>query len=81
MVKIYHTEHSAIDLDRAFGVGAFELGEKLEVDPNFLEDPYHEHDDAVVAFVLREERLIFQSVRNTKLQPKRLQHYEMGDER
>ena len=81
MGKIYHTEQSAMDLDWVFGVGASELEAKLEVDPNLLEDPYHEHDDAVVAFVLREERLIFESVRNTKLQPKRLQHYELGDER
>ncbi len=56
MAKIHYTEHSVIDIDTIFGVGAFDLDAKLEVDPTFLEDLEHEHDDAVVSFVLREER-------------------------
>ncbi len=58
LAKIFHTQHADIDLDRVFGVGAFELGAKLEVDPTFLDDLEHEHDDAVGSFVLREERPI-----------------------
>ena len=56
--KIHHTEHSAIDMDKVFGVGAFDLDAKLEVDPTFLDDLEHEHDDAVTSFFLREERPI-----------------------
>ena len=56
--KIHYTEHSAIDLDKVFGVGAFDLDAKLEVDPMFLEDLEHEHDAAVTSFFLREERPI-----------------------
>ena len=56
--KIHHTEHSAIDLDKVFGVGAFDLDAKLEVDPTFLDNLEHEHDDAVTSFFLREERPI-----------------------
>lgn len=56
--KIHHTEHSTIDLDKVFGVGAFDLDAKLEVDPLFLDDLEHEHDDAVTSFFLREERPI-----------------------
>ena len=58
LAKIHHTEHSAIDLDKVFGVGAFDLDAKLEVDPTFLDDLEHEHDDAVTSFFLREERPI-----------------------
>ncbi|MGI9293224.1 MAG: CobW family GTP-binding protein [Pseudomonadales bacterium] len=56
--KIYHTEHSVVDLANVVGVGAFELEAKLEVDPTFLDDLEHEHDQAVGSFVLREERPI-----------------------
>ncbi len=58
MAKIHYTEHGVIDIDKIFGVGAFDLEAKLEVDPSFLEDLEHEHDDAVVSFVIREERPI-----------------------
>lgn len=58
IAKIHRTEHSTIDLDKVFGVGAFDLDAKLEVDPTFLDDLEHEHDDAVTSFFLREERPI-----------------------
>ena len=54
--RIYHTEHSEIDLEKVVGVGAFELEAKLQVDPTFLDDLEHEHDQAVGSFVIREER-------------------------
>ncbi len=56
--KIYHTSNSNIDLEKVIGVGAFELEAKLEVDPTFLDDLEHEHDQSVGSFVLREERPI-----------------------
>ncbi|MBT8125452.1 MAG: GTP-binding protein, partial [Gammaproteobacteria bacterium] len=58
IAKIYHTSNSDIDLEKVIGVGAFELEAKLEVDPNFLDDLEHEHDQSVGSFVLREERPI-----------------------
>lgn len=58
IAKIYHTSNSDIDLEKVIGVGAFELEAKLEVDPTFLDDLEHEHDQAVGSFVLREERPI-----------------------
>ena len=39
-------------------MGAFDLDAKLEVDPTFLDNLEHEHDDAVTSFFLREERPI-----------------------
>ena len=56
--NIYHTSNSEIDLEKVIGVGAFELEAKLEVDPTFLDDLEHEHDQSVGSFVLREERPI-----------------------
>ena len=56
--KIHHTEHSTVDLDNVFGVGAFDLDAKLEVDPAFLDDLEHEHDESIGSFFLREERPI-----------------------
>lgn len=56
--KIYHTTNSEIELEKVIGVGAFELEAKLEVDPTFLDDLEHEHDQSVGSFVLQEERPI-----------------------
>lgn len=56
--KIHHTEQSVIDLDKVFGVGAFDLDAKLQVDPTFLDDLEHEHDDEVGSFVITEDRMI-----------------------
>ncbi|NJK62404.1 MAG: GTP-binding protein [Synechococcaceae cyanobacterium SM2_3_1] len=52
LAKIYHTQHSLVDLSKIIGVRAFELEAKLEVDPTFLEDLEHEHDAAVGSFAL-----------------------------
>ena len=54
MAKIYHTANSEIDLGSILGVGAFDLVQKLEVDPEFLGDHEHEHDPAIGSFVLTE---------------------------
>ena len=58
LAVIHRTSHSKIELEKVLGVGAFELDEKLVVDPTFLDDLEHEHDDAVTSFVIREERPI-----------------------
>ena len=52
IAKIYHTEHSIIDLPLIIGTKAFDLEAKLEVDPLFLEDLEHEHDAAIGSFAL-----------------------------
>lgn len=56
--KIYRTTNSEIDLKKVIGVSAFELEAKLEVDPTFLDDLEHEHDQSVGSFVLQEKRPI-----------------------
>lgn len=56
MARLYHTQFANIELDKILGVSAFELAAKLEVDPAFLDDVEHEHDDEVASFVLRTDR-------------------------
>jgi G3E family GTPase len=58
MAKIFHTANSEIDLASIINVGAFDLVQKLEVDPEFLGDHEHEHDPAIGSFVLEETRPI-----------------------
>jgi G3E family GTPase len=58
IAKIYHTANAEIDLAGILGVGAFDLAQKLEVDPAFLDDHEHEHDAAIGSFVLQEDRPI-----------------------
>jgi G3E family GTPase len=58
MAKIYHTANSEVDLAGVLGTGAFDLAQKLEVDPAFLDDHEHEHDAAIGSFVLQENRPI-----------------------
>ena len=54
MAKIYYTSNAEVDLSRIIDVGAFDLAQKLEVDPEFLGDHEHEHDAAIGSFVLEE---------------------------
>jgi G3E family GTPase len=58
MAKIYRTINSEVDLACVLDVGAFDLVQKLEVDPAFLDDHEHEHDAAIGSFVLEERRPI-----------------------
>ena len=52
MAKIYHTANAEIGISEIIGIGAFDLVQKLEVDPEFLGDHEHEHDAAIGSFVL-----------------------------
>lgn len=54
MAAIHYTSNAEVDLSRIIDVGAFDLAQKLEVDPQFLGDHEHEHDAAIGSFVLEE---------------------------
>jgi G3E family GTPase len=58
LAKIYHTWNSEVDLAAILDVKAFDLVQKLEVDPEFLGDHQHEHDPSIGSFVLEESRPI-----------------------
>lgn len=58
LARIHHTANAEIDIGEVIGVGAFDLVQKLDVDPGFLDDHEHEHDPEVGSFVLEESRPI-----------------------
>ncbi|BAZ90360.1 cobalamin synthesis protein P47K [Raphidiopsis curvata NIES-932] len=54
MAKIYQTQNSELSMDALLGVRAFDLGRALEIDPNFLGEDTHEHDNSVGSVALVE---------------------------
>lgn len=54
--KIYRTQKSNIELEKVLGIQAFDLEKKLELEPGFLEEEAHDHDDEVMSLVFREEQ-------------------------
>jgi len=56
MVKIYRTKNSDLSIESILGVKAFDLDRALEVDPDFLNEDAHEHDDEVYSFAIVEEQ-------------------------
>lgn len=55
MAKIYRTRNSEVAMDALLGVKAFDLNRALEIDPNFLGEDTHEHDESVYSVALVEE--------------------------
>jgi len=54
MAKIYRTQNSELSMDALLGVQAFNLDRALEIDPNFLSEDAHEHDETVKSFAIVE---------------------------
>ena len=51
-LAVLHRTNAEIDISKVIGVDAFDLAQKLEIDPEFLGDHLHEHDATVGSFVL-----------------------------
>ncbi len=58
MAKIYRTHNSELGMDALLGVKAFDLTRALEIDPNFLSEDAHEHDETVYSVALVEQGAI-----------------------
>lgn len=58
LARIHYTANAEIEISEVIGVGAFDLVQKLDVDPGFLNDHEHEHDPEVRSFILEESRPI-----------------------
>ncbi len=54
MAKIYCTQNAEIEMEQILGVKAFDLNHALEIDPDFLTENAHEHDDTVYSIALVE---------------------------
>ncbi|GAA6622235.1 CobW family GTP-binding protein [Scytonema sp. NUACC26] len=55
MAKIYRTHNSEVSMDVLLGVQAFDLDRALEIDPNFLGEDAHQHDESVYSIALVEQ--------------------------
>ncbi len=47
IAKIYRTRDAALEMDALLGIGAFDLNQALQIDPDFLSETAHEHDETV----------------------------------
>ncbi|CAM4265482.1 GTP-binding protein [Paenibacillus alkaliterrae] len=54
--KLHHTRQSQIDINKILGIDAFDLAKKLEIEPGFLTEEHHDHDDDVFSIFFREEQ-------------------------
>ncbi|MEW5856689.1 MAG: GTP-binding protein [Cyanobacteriota bacterium] len=65
IAKIYRTRNSELEMDALLGVGAFDLNRALEIDPEFLNENAHEHDETVYSIALVEAKpLNFEKLSN-----------------
>ncbi len=54
IAKIYRTRDAQIEMDALLGVNAFDLNQALQIDPDFLNEDAHEHDETVGSIALVE---------------------------
>lgn len=54
LCKIYRTRNAELEMDALLGVRAFDLNRALEIDPEFLNETAHEHDETVSSVALVE---------------------------
>jgi G3E family GTPase len=54
IAKIYRTCDAQVEMDSILGVSAFDLGNALKIDPEFLNETAHEHDETVGSIALVE---------------------------
>jgi G3E family GTPase len=47
IAKIYRTRDAELEMDALLGIGAFDLNQALQIDPNFLSETAHQHDETV----------------------------------
>jgi G3E family GTPase len=56
MARLHRTDHCAVPVAELLDRGAFDLNRILEIEPNFLGEDDHEHDDAITSVSLRSAR-------------------------
>lgn len=58
IAKIYPTHNCKIDPDLLMGMQAFDLKNALAIDPQFLEEAAHEHDETVASIAIANEGIV-----------------------
>jgi G3E family GTPase len=54
IAKIHRTYNCDVDLDQVLNVHAFDLKNALRIDPHFLDEATHEHDQSVCSIAIQE---------------------------
>lgn len=54
LARIYRTQDAQIAMEQILGVQAFDLNQALSIDPDFLNESAHEHDESVYSIALVE---------------------------
>jgi G3E family GTPase len=54
LCKIYRTQNAAVEMETILGVQAFDLPRALAIDPEFLGEEAHEHDESVGSIAIVE---------------------------
>ncbi|MBD0314322.1 MAG: GTP-binding protein, partial [Microcoleus sp. T3-bin5] len=54
MAKIYRTRNAELEMQALLGVKAFDLNRALEIEPDFLGEHTHEHDETVTSVAIVE---------------------------
>ncbi|NJM20187.1 MAG: GTP-binding protein [Richelia sp. RM2_1_2] len=52
IAKVYRTQDAQLEMDALLGVKAFDLNRALEIDPDFLGEDAHQHDESVYSVAL-----------------------------
>ncbi|MGF1673327.1 MAG: CobW family GTP-binding protein [Rivularia sp. (in: cyanobacteria)] len=55
IAKVYRTQDAQLEMDALLGVKAFDLNRALEIDPDFLGEDAHQHDESVYSVALVEK--------------------------
>jgi G3E family GTPase len=58
MARLHRTDHCVMPVAELLDRGAFDLNRILEIEPNFLGEDDHEHDDAITSVSLRATRAL-----------------------
>jgi G3E family GTPase len=58
MAKIYRTRNAELEMEALLGVKAFDLNRALEIEPDFLGEHAHEHDETVTSVAIVESGAI-----------------------
>ncbi len=58
IAKIKPTQNCNIDIELVLSVGAFDLKNALTIDPQFLDEDAHEHDQSVASIAIFDRRIV-----------------------
>lgn len=56
--KIYRTQNCDINIDAVLGIKAFDLKQLLSIDPEFLQEDTHQHDESVYSVSIAEGGIV-----------------------